>query len=385
MGKMICVGGDMLRKRTKIIVAILSILMLIAVSVLGAFIGIKVQRKNQQNTMDFSSLVSSANKTVLFIGDGMGENHIKVASAFYEKEMFMTSFEKKGFVSTFSNSLVSPTDSAAAASALATGQKFDNKEVSRHNGIDVETISEIAKKTGIGVGIVTTDSLDGATPASFSSHANRRGDSDEIIKGQIESQIDLFLGAGKNTYDNFQSEIEGKGFAYSSNLNEFSFAQRRVFGSFESVVSKDGTNLTPTLEMLTEFAIDFFETNFPNGYFLMIEGAHIDKKSHSNQIFEMVEYLNSFDQSIKLAHDKLSAQNGVSIIVTADHETGGLQFNNQTKEQISNSLYTRTGHSSKDVPYFIFFKPSKDVDLQTLKSKIDNTDIFKLCKSFISK
>lgn len=375
----------MLRKRTKIIVAILSILMLIAVSVLGAFIGIKVQRKNQQNTMDFSSLVSSANKTVLFIGDGMGENHIKVASAFYEKEMFMTSFEKKGFVSTFSNSLVSPTDSAAAASALATGQKFDNKEVSRHNGIDVETISEIAKKTGIGVGIVTTDSLDGATPASFSSHANRRGDSDEIIKGQIASQIDLFFGAGKNTYDNYQREIEGKGFAYSSNLNEFSFAQRRVFGSFESVVSKDGTNLAPTLEMLTEFAIDFFETNFPNGYFLMIEGAHIDKKSHANQIFEMVEYLNSFDQSIKLAHDKLSGQNGVAIIVTADHETGGLQFNNQTKEQISNSLYTRTGHSSKDVPYFIYFKPSKNVDLNALKSQIDNTDIFKLCKSFISK
>lgn len=375
----------MLKKKTKILIALLSILMLFAISILGGFLGVFIQRKSKQNTMDFSSLVSSANKTVLFIGDGMGENHIKAASAFYEKEMFMTSFEKKGFVSTFSNSLVSPTDSAAAASALATGQKFDNKEVSRHNGIDVETISEIAKKTGIGVGIVTTDSLDGATPSCFSSHANRRGDSDEIIKGQIASQIDLFLGAGKNTYDNHQREIEGKGFAYSSNLNDFSFAQRRVFGSFESVVSKDGTNLAPTLEMLTKFAIDFFETNFPDGYFLMIEGAHIDKKSHSNQIFEMVEYLNSFDQSIKIAHDKLIEQNGVAIIVTADHETGGLQFNNQTKEQISNSLYTRTGHSSKDVPYFIYFKPSKNVDLNALKPKIDNTDIFKLCKAFISK
>lgn len=268
----------MLKKKTKILIALLSILMLFAISILGGFLGVFIQRKSKQNTMDFSSFVSSANKTVLFIGDGMGENHIKAASVFYEKEMFMTSFEKKGFVSTFSNSLVSPTDSAAAASALATGQKFDNKEVSRHNGIDVETISEIAKKTGIGVGIVTTDSLDGATPSCFSSHANRRGDSDEIIKGQIASQIDLFLGAGKNTYDNYQREIEGKGFAYSSNLNDFSFAQRRVFGSFESVVSKDGTNLAPTLEMLTEFAIDFFETNFPDGYFLMIEGAHIDKK-----------------------------------------------------------------------------------------------------------
>ena len=178
----------MLKKKTKILIALLSILMLFTISILGGFLGVFIQRKSKQNTMDFSSLVSSANKTVLFIGDGMGENHIKAASVFYEKEMFMTSFEKKGFVSTFSNSLVSPTDSAAAASALATGQKFDNKEVSRHNGIDVETISEIAKKTGIGVGIVTTDSLDGATPSCFSSHANRRGDSDEIIKGQKEIQ-----------------------------------------------------------------------------------------------------------------------------------------------------------------------------------------------------
>lgn len=375
----------MLKKKTKIIVAILSILMLVAVSVLGVFVGIKVQRVGKQNTMDFSSLVSSANKTILFIGDGMGENHIKATSVFYEKEMFMTGLGKTGFVSTFSNSLVSPTDSAAAASALATGQKYDNKEVSRHNGIDVETISEIAKKTGIGVGIVTSDNLDGATPASFSSHADRRGDSDVIINGQIASGIDLFLGAGKGTYDEYQTEIEQNGFVYSSNLEDFSLEQERIFGSFESIVSKNGTKLTPNLEMLADFAISYFERNFPDGYFLMIEGAHIDKKSHSNQIFEMMEYLNSFDQSVKLVYDRLCSQRGVSIIVTADHETGGLQFNNQTKDEIDNSLYTRTGHSSKNVPYFIYYKPSKNVDLSVLKSQIDNTDIFKLCKAFISK
>lgn len=200
----------MLKKKTKILIALLSILMLFAISILGGFLGVFIQRKSKQNTMDFSSLVSSANKTVLFIGDGMGENHIKVTSAFYEKEMFMTSFEKKGFVSTFSNSLVSPTDSAAAASALATGQKFDNKEVSRHNGIDVETISEIAKKTGIGVGIVTTDSLDGQLLLAFRRTQTGEEIATKLLKGKSQAKSTFSLAQAKTPMITIKEKLKVK-------------------------------------------------------------------------------------------------------------------------------------------------------------------------------
>lgn len=370
-------------KKRKIIISICVVFSIIF-AICGGFLGLIISRNIRLNTIDFSNINSSSNKVVLFIGDGMGFNHIKATSSFYERPMFMTTFENQGQVSTFSNSLFSPTDSAASASSLATGKKYDNKEVSRHHGADIQTISELAKAKGIGVGIVTTDNLYGATPASFSSHANKRGDTDQIILGQLTSNIDLFLGAGKNTYENYKQTLIDKGYNYQNDLSLLQINQTKQFGVFESVVAVNGSNTSPTLEMLTDYAVNYLEANFPNGYFLMIEGAHIDKRSHSNDIFGMMSYLNSFDSSIEICYDKLQSQSSITMIVTADHETGGLNFNNQTKEEINNSLYTRSGHSSKDVPYFIFQKTESPIKISSvLKSKIDNTDIFKLSKALL--
>ena len=195
-------------KRKKIIIISISLVITIIFAIFGGFLGLILSRNTQLNTIDFSEITGSSKKVVLFIGDGMGVNHVKATSSYYEKQMFMTSLEYQGMVSTFSNSLFSPTDSAAAASSLATGRKFNNKEVSRHNGIDITTISEKAKNKGLGVGIVTTDNLYGATPASFSSHANNRGDTKQIVLAQAKSNIDLFLGAGKTTYEAYKNLFE---------------------------------------------------------------------------------------------------------------------------------------------------------------------------------
>lgn len=371
-------------RKLKAYLIVLLIVSFLAVSIFGTFLGVNISRNSQINTVDFAPMSGIANKTILFIGDGMGENHVSVTASYYEKDLFMTSLPLSGKVSTFSRDMIYPTDSAAAASALATGKKYDNKEVSRHAGKDVETISEYAKSKGYGVGIVTTDNLYGATPASFSSHANKRGDTDVIIAGQIAGEVDLFLGAGSSKYAEYKAQFEEKGFEYSNDLSALSLNLNRVLGVFSSVVSSDGTNDTPTLEMLTDFAVDYMEQNFPNGYFLMIEGAHIDKKSHDNKIFEMMEYLDSFDKSIKIAYDKLKSQTGVAIVVTADHETGDLRF--KSGVTIDNSLYHRTGHSGKNVPYYMYFNLAESVDVGViLPKKIDNTDIYKLFKSLLTK
>lgn len=372
-------------KRKKIIIISISLVITIIFAIFGGFLGLILSRNAQLNTIDFSEITGSSKKVVLFIGDGMGVNHVKATSSYYEKQMFMTSLEYQGMVSTFSNSLFSPTDSAAAASSLATGRKFNNKEVSRHNGIDITTISEKAKNKGLGVGIVTTDNLYGATPASFSSHANNRGDTKQIVLAQAKSNIDLFLGAGKTTYEAYKNLFENNGYNYKNDLSLFENNFEKQIGVFNNIVAENGDNISPTLEMLTEYAITYLEANYPNGYFLMIEGAHIDKASHSNDIFKMMSYLNSFDESIKICHDKLQTQANVTIMVTADHETGGLNYNNQTKDEINNSLYTRSGHSSKNVPYFIYQKTESAIKLNSvLKNKIDNTDIFKLSEALLN-
>ncbi len=370
-----------MKKVAKIFTTLAIIFVVICLSALGAYGAVQKDRQNQIGRYDFSNYANFASKTVLFIGDGMGENHIKNTEVYNEKQTFISSLTMHGLVSTFSKCVALPTDSAASASALACGKKFDNSEVSRHNGVDVKNISEYAKEKGLGVGIVTTDSLSGATPAGFSSHANKRGDTEVIISGQINSNIDLFLGAGANTYEKYKSQFESKGYTFVNDYSTLSTANAKIVGSFASVPANAGTNVTPTLEMLTSFAIDFFETHFASGYFLMIEGAHIDKKSHANEVLPMIEYLTSFDNSVKLVANNFATQNDTAIIVTADHETGGLKLA-KNKESIKNSLYTHGGHTGKNVPYFATFSANRANQI-ALPDKLDNTDIFKLCKALL--
>ena len=187
-----------MKKITKTFLVISMVVIFLSLTLLAWYLSIISGRKI--NRYSFDNLFGQTNKVILFIGDGMGENHVKLTGEFYGRQMNMTQLGQSGYVTTFSNSLFSATDSAAAGSALATGKKFDTGEVSRHNGTDIRTISEECKSKGLGVGIITTDSLNGATPASFSSHSNSRRDTDDIIKGQINSDIDLLMGAGEDVY-----------------------------------------------------------------------------------------------------------------------------------------------------------------------------------------
>ena len=341
-------------RTSKILLWVVSAALVAILSVSLAFMGVALNRTKNLYKTDFSDLTGLASKTVLFIGDGMGENHIKTTETYYGERAFMRSLGADGFVTTFSNNVGIPTDSAAAGSALATGQKFNNGEVARHGGNNVKSVAEYAKEKGLGVGIVTTDNLYGATPASFSSHANNRGDTSEIIKGQI-------------------NDVGGSGLS------------NKLIMPFSSLPSEDGTADTPTLEMCTEFALKFMEARFPGGYFLMIEGAHIDKKSHKNDIIPMTKYLKSFDNSIKIAYDRLKDLDS-AIIVTADHETGGLKYKDgETKDDIKNSLYTTKTHTDTNVKYFIFVKGLSADELKAIiPEKIDNTDVNRIARALLA-
>ena len=370
-------------KHKKIVLPIILILLVCIISI-TIYWGVVLYQKYNYQKNYFTGFNSLAPKTILFIGDGMGENHIKTTSSYYQKDMFITSFETSGYVTTFSNALLSPTDSAAAGSALSTGQKFDNGEIARHNHQDIQTLGEYAKNLGLGVGIITTDNIYGATPSAFSAHADSRSDTTQIIQSQLYSNVDLFLGAGTKQYQQYQTNFEQQQYNFVTDYSNLLVTSNKIIGVFESVLPQNGTNISPTLEMLTSFALQYFEANFPNGYFLMIEGAHIDKKSHDNNIIEMMKYMNSFDQSVEIAYNKIGNQNGVAIIVTADHETGGLQFSNQTQKDISNNLFTTSSHTNKNVPYFFYLNTNISVKKDIPKT-IDNTDISRLCRALLKK
>ena len=126
------------------------------------------------------------------------------------------------------------------------------------------------------------------------------------------------------------------------------------------------------------------ETNYPDGYFLVIECGHIDKMCHNANIFDMMKYLDNFDKAVKDAYEYLKDDKGVSIIVTANHETGGLAYNGETKDQINSmDLITYDGHTLVDVPYYIYFG-NDQINQYFLPKVIDNTDIYKICKALLS-
>ncbi len=331
---------------------------------------------------DYTDALPAKNKVILFIGDGMGENHIEIAKTYLERNTCFESFNYSGYVTTASKELLKPTDSAAAATALATGEKVNNGAIARDNGKNLTSITELAKAKNFGVGIVTTDSLYGATPAGFSAHANNRNDTEDIIESQLISGIDIFLGAGKDKYYPYQEQFESKGYLYTNKFSNLSLEANKVFGTFMSVKYDDSTDLSPTLKELTEFAVSFLEEKYPDGYFLMVEGAHIDKMSHQNKMLKMIEYFDDFDNTIAYCRQKFANDRDMALIVTADHETGNLQKFSGTKQDINDSLFTSENHSSQDVKYYIHLCGTKQT-ISNMPQKIDNTDIFRICSQFL--
>lgn len=330
---------------------------------------------------DFSYLKGDANKVILFIGDGMGEAHIENAEMYLEKDLFINSIEKHGKVTTFSKNTYWPTDSAASATALATGEKVYNTRVAYENKKHIKTISELAKEQGLGVGIVTTDLLSGATPSAFSAHALKRSQTDQIIKTQLENKIDLYIGAGNETYSLYKTEWESKGYTFVQTYSELLNTKQegKIIASFKSLGHTPSDD-EATLSLVFEYAIEYFEKNFPNGYFLMVEGAHIDKMNHSNKVEEMIYYLNDFDKTINLAYDRFYNDPDFCMIITADHESGGLKLAD-SKAQITNDLYTTDGHTAKKVRYFIYQKGNDDIN--KIPNIIDNTSVFKINKNLL--
>lgn len=319
-------------------------------------------------------------KVVLFIGDGMGPNHTYNTELYAGESMYFSSFATKTKVET--NSLSGLTDSAASATAMATGKSVYNGTIALDGKTAIMSITELAKRDLYGAGVVTSDEITGATPGGFSAHAQSRNNSAEILLSQKESPIDLLIGAGSYS-DVYTNLFVEKGWTWVESKANLTTERKRFVATFDEVTYADGTDTAPTLTELATYAIDYMELNYPTGYFLMIEGAKIDKASHSNDVSEMINNHLDFDRAIKAVDLKLQAQSlGYSLIVTADHETGGIQ-KAETIEQITDDLYTTTNHTATNVN--LYFKTTLTTVPERLnKELISNTEVFLLCKELLS-
>lgn len=293
---------------------------------------------------------------ILMIGDGMGENHLKQGKqALGIDELNMETMPVRGQSKT--NSLLwMTTDSAAGASALACGIRNFNGMISTY-GLDPlsvfanpKSVTEIAKDLGKATGVVTTDYTTGATPGAFSAHTFSRDNDVIITEQQLASDIDLIWGGFTGIIN--EEIANASGYTYIDTATELAAfdGSTKSFGQFDFDDLKYITNNydTPHLETLTEKAIEVLSQD-EDGFFLMIEGACIDKHSHSNEMDGMVKSFNEFDNAIEVALNFAEEDGETLVIVTADHETGGITYDAE-----NDSYYFTSGsHTNANVPLFV--------------------------------
>ena len=293
-----------------------------------------------------------------FIGDGMGSNQVLGAEMYRSAlegqplgrvQTLMTTFPYSGHASSYSKSN-GITDSSAAGTCLATGSKTKNGML----GLDQDsarltTIAEELKKDGWGVGIMTTVAIDHATPAAFYAHVPKRSEYYKIGKQLPESDFDFFGGAGfhhpqgkKDNKDvNLYRYAEEAGYTIAHGYEE---GQAKMDAKKLILVQKDddqgakhGSNLPYaidrkegdlTLTQIVGTAIPFLEQRYDR-FFMMVEGGMIDYACHSNDAATAFGEVWDMDEAMHLAYDfYLAHPDETLIVVTADHETGGLALGN---------------------------------------------------------
>jgi len=230
------------------------------------------------------------------------------------------------------------TDSAAAATAYATGKKVFSRELSV--GLKEEpllTVLQQAKKNGMSTGLIATSPLTGATPAAFAAHSSSRYAYNEIANQYIDNRyqqqpyVDILLGGGKQFFvrkeRNIVKEFESLGYdSIYSKSQLISSSNSKMIGLFAKDALKkmlDRDSGTPSLADMTKVALAKLSKN-NNGFFLMVEGSQIDWAGHRQDIVGVMSEMRDFELAITEALAFLEKDGDTQIIITADHSTGGL-------------------------------------------------------------
>lgn len=345
----------------------------IAIVLLGIISCNKVETLNHQQ-------LKQPKNIILLIGDGMGVTQIYAAMSVSESSLTFEKFKHVGFHKTYSASDYI-TDSGAAGTALSTGIKTCNQCIAVDStGKPFKTILEYAEDNQLATGLVSTSSIIHATPATFIAHEQRRYDYENIALDFLDVDIDVFIGGGKKQFVDREDKL--------NLIDSLRKNQYHVIDGLENLdVNEEGKFAVFTAEehnpeilngrgdmlpVSTEKAIKILSKN-KKGFFLMVEGSMIDWGGHDNDIDYVIAETLDFDKAVAKAL-KFAIEDGETlVIVTADHETGGLtivggDINNQTIE----ANFSTDHHTPVMVPVFAFGPGAEEFG-----GIYENTDVFK--------
>ncbi len=297
---------------------------------------------------------------ILLIGDGMSFAHVQAGIISSETPLNIEQFRHIGFIHTYSaDNFV--TDSGAAATALATGVKTNNGYIGMDpDGNPVRSILHIASDNGLATGVVVSCAITHATPAGFYAHQPSRNMTEEIALDILDAGVDVFIGGGRNHFENRQDgrnlleDLEQMGYQLAFSMEEVMEAGSGklaglVAGGHPPRYSEGRGNMLPDG---TEKAINILNRN-PGGFFLMVEGAQIDWGGHDNDVEYIVNEMHDFDRAVGKALEFARNDGNTLVIVTSDHDTGGMAlhgFDSETGEVTAG--YTTGGHTGLMQPVF---------------------------------
>ncbi len=321
------------REKYKIGFALLVIVLLITTGFLVLY--------NPSNIPIDLADVNNPPNILLFIGDGMGPEHLQIASL-VEHGAFNETIFFKAFPTIFkvdtTNIFGLITDSAASATAMSTGHLTANRRIAMDSTgtKSLETILEkLTLEANYSAGLVTTTEFTHATPAAFAAHVPDRGQIEEIFNQMLSNNVDLILGGGVNLSwmdknANISAVGAQHGFSVATNLDELEHLvndSTRLLGVFGNghmpYEIYRNTSLYPSIVEMTSIAIEFLnKKNKP--FFLMVEGGRIDHASHANNLTLAIIETIMFEMAVRIGLEFASQDNNTIVIVTSDHETGGL-------------------------------------------------------------
>jgi alkaline phosphatase len=331
-------------------------------------------------TTDNTNQQTNVKNVIMMIGDGMGPQQVGLLqeyatnapnSIYKDQETGISKFMDAGVVglSQHNPAYNIVVDSASSASQLSTGVPSPSEAVGLDaKGNTVETVLELAKKSGKATGLISDTRITHATPAAFAAHKAHRSLENSIAEEMLANNVDVMLSGGlrhwipkstntkgelynelkertagnvkikskRKDEKNLLVEAEKAGYTVALTRAEFEASQdNKLLGLFaysgmadgiKHTLTKDSADRTqPTLKEMTAKALDILSQD-PDGFFLMIEGGRIDWAGHDNDVATMLHEMLKFDETINYVYEWVKDRNDTLVVITADHETGGFGF-----------------------------------------------------------
>lgn len=314
-----------------------------------------------------SSQEQEVKNVIIMVGDGMGVSQVYAGLTANKGSLHLERAQFTGFSKTYSADNYI-TDSAAGGTAIACGTKTKNGSIGVDaNGKPVKSMLEYAMENGMAAGLAVSCDVTHATPASFVAHQAKRSMAEEIAADFARSGLTVFIGGGRKNFENRKDKVnlserlKEKGFAIAYTMDD---AKKVTSGKLAALVAEEHPAAYPERgNMLpdgVQTALNLLKGN-KKGFCLMVEGSQIDWAAHANKTKETIDEMLDFDRAVKVAFDFADANPNTLVIITADHETGGMSLTggNMKNGEVKAEWGTK-GHSAVMVPVFAYGAGAKD-------------------------